>query len=477
MVTRREALLGAAMLAMAPRVSAADLRGDIAILRRAYETLHPGLYRYATPAEMNARFDALAASWSKASSTTDAYLSLSRFLATVKCGHTYANFFNQKKAVAEPLFAGRDKLPFHFRWIDGRMIVIAHGGDLPRGSEIVSIDGKPARQILNDLMPFARADGSNDAKRVAQLSVQGFDKIETFDVFFALTRNKPGQPFNITARLPSGQTRTLSLTPIDLAARRAQMKQTTDDNAVQWTLSFDAGNVARLTMPNWALYDSKWDWRAFLDNAFHELAGRNTRALIVDLRGNEGGLDCGDEILARCIDQPLARAAYERRVRYRRVPADLEPHLDTWDPSFKDWGSDAQPLDDRFFRLIEKDGESRAAIAPKGPRFKGRLIVVVDSSNSSATFQFAQAVRANRLGQLIGEPTGGNLRGINGGAFFFLRLPASGLEADLPLIGTFPATPQPDAGIVPDIIVADTQQDIAAGRDAVLERALNLART
>jgi C-terminal processing protease CtpA/Prc len=230
-------------------------------------------------------------------------------------------------------------------------------------------------------------------------------------------------------------------------------------------------------MPDWALYNSKWDWKAFIDNAFAELISRDARALIVDLRGNEGGLDCGDEILARCTGASIARTAYERRVRYRRIPPDLDPYLDTWDPSFKDWGADAVPVDDRFFRLIEKDDDSRAPITPKGPRFKGRLIVIVDAVNSSATFQFAQAVRANRLGTLIGEPTGGNLRGINGGGFFFLRLPASGLEADLPLVGTFPMTPQPDAGIVPDIVIADTPADIAAGRDAVFERALNVARS
>jgi C-terminal processing protease CtpA/Prc len=325
-------------------------------------------------------------------------------------------------------------------------------------------------------MPFARADGSNDAKRIAQLSVQGFDKIETFDVFFALTRNKPDRPFDVTAHLPNGVTRTLTLSPIDLAARRAQMKTPPGDDVALWSLAFEPGNVARLTMPDWALYDSKWDWKAFIDNAFAEIARRDAPALIVDLRGNEGGLDCGDEILARCARAPIARTAYERRVRYRRIPPDLDPYLDTWDPSFKDWGAAAVPIDGRFFRLLEKDGDSRAPIAPKGALFKGRLIVLVDASNSSATFQFAETVRANRLGTLVGEPTGGNLRGINGGGFFFLRLPASGLEADLPLIGTFPLTPQPDAGIVPDIVVADTPADIAAGRDAVFERALSVAR-
>ena len=174
---------------------------------------------------------------------------------------------------------------------------------------------------------------------------------------------------------------------------------------------------------------------------------------------------------------PLARANYERRVKYRKTPADLDAYLDTWDPSFKDWGNDAQPLGNGLYRLIEKDGASRAPIMPKGPRFRGKPIVLVDATNSSATFQFANTVQANQLGVLVGSPTGGNLRGINGGAFFFLRLPASGIEADLPVIGSFPAKPQPDEGLVPDIMVSDSVEDIASGRDAVLERARALARS
>jgi C-terminal processing protease CtpA/Prc len=113
---------------------------------------------------------------------------------------------------------------------------------------------------------------------------------------------------------------------------------------------------------------------------------------------------------------------------------------------------------------------------PKGPRFKGQLIVLVSPTNSSATFQFASLVQSSKLGLLVGSPTGGNRRGINGGAFFFLRLPASGLEVDLPLIGTFPATPQPDAGVVPDVTVKETVADIREGVDAVLAAALVIAR-
>lgn len=478
MVTRRQMLAGASALAVAgagpaTTASATGLAGDIRILRRAYETMHPGLYRYATPQQMNRWFSELEAAWADEPPLRDLYLSLSRFLARIKCGHTYANFYNQKKDVASALFAGPDKLPFHFRWLGGRMFVTAYGGDaLPRGSEILAIDGRPVEEIVASLMPYARADGSNDAKRIAQLEVQGFDRFETFDIFFALERNRSGAPFDVrTSRGP------MRLDPIDLTTRRAQMpSRANEDNAPMWTLELDGTGAARLVMPDWSTYDTKWDWRRFLDDSFGQLASHNVQSLIVDLRGNEGGEDCGDEIIARCIDAPLQRASYERRVRYRKSPADLDPVLDTWDPSFKDWGNDAQPLANGFYRLIEKDGASRAPITPKGPRFRGKLIVLVDATNSSATFQFANTVQGSRLGVLVGSPTGGNLRGINGGAFFFLRLPASGLEADLPVIGTFPATPQPDRGLTPDILVTDSAEDIAAGRDAVLDLARAVAR-
>lgn len=39
----------------ATRLNAKDLQADVAILRRAYETLHPGLYRYNTPEQMDKR--------------------------------------------------------------------------------------------------------------------------------------------------------------------------------------------------------------------------------------------------------------------------------------------------------------------------------------------------------------------------------------------------------------------------------------
>ena len=98
--------------------------------------------------------------------------------------------------------------------------------------------------------------------------------------------------------------------------------------------------------------------------------------------------------------------------------------------------------------------------------------MLLGADNSSATFEFAAILRQNGVGTLVGRTTGGNQRGINGGAFFFLRLPASGLEIDLPLIGQFPVQAAADAGIAPDIAVPLRAADIAAGRDAELAAVL-----
>ncbi|GAM98192.1 peptidase, S41 family [alpha proteobacterium U9-1i] len=478
---RRAILAGLGYSALAPNAWAQselrgrDTAGDIAILREAFEALHPGLYRYASPEAMNGRFAALEQTWARDQTRAAAYLSLSRFLASIQCGHTYANFYNQRRTVAEELFAGRNRLPFHFAWLDERMIVLRnHSGEarLAPGTQVLSINGRSSRRVLRDLVPLMRADGGNDDKRRALLEVRGIDRFESFDIFYPLAfPNQAANAFALRVRTPDGLTHRLEVAPIDLAARRAQMATLARaDNAPAWSLTYPNPRSAVLTMPTWALYNSSWDWRGFLDSAFAEIDDRAIARLIVDLRGNEGGLDCGHEIIARLIDRDLPLAAYERRVRFRTTPGHLNPYLDTWDDSFRTLGEGAEPLGNGSYRL-PASAETRA-IAPKGPRFRGELTVLIDAANSSATFQFADLIRSHSLGRLFGTATGGNKRGINGGAFFFLRLPASGLEADLPLIGTFPLAAAPNSGIAPDVWVVASVEDIALGRDPVMGAAL-----
>lgn len=465
-------------------MSPSELKADLAILRRAYEELHPGLYRYNTRQQMDRHFAELDKAFSRDLTLREAYLELSKFLAKVKCGHTYANFYNQPKSVVEAVFKGKDRVPFYFRWVDGSMIVTRNYSSsdvLKPGAEVVEINRIPARRILETLMTIARSDGSNDAKRIAYLEVSGVDRWEAFDIFLPLFYPQTGSELEIKVRQrPNAKPVSITVSALTDDERLAAMKGR--DKAAGgleniFTLEYPQRLTAVLRMPTWALYNSKWNWRKWIDDTFDELIDKNIETLVLDIRQNEGGQDVGDTIISRIAGSEIALSEVQRLVRYRQVPSDLKPYLETWDRSFDDWGASAVGSTDGFYRLTRYDDDRRGTIIkPKGRRFEGKVFVLVGAVNSSATFQFAQAVKLNKLGTLVGQMTGGNQRGINGGAFYFLRLPNTKLEADLPLIGQFSHREAPDAGIQPDVYVKPSVSDIAAGRDTELGAALYLAR-
>jgi hypothetical protein len=475
-----------------PPFEVAALQSDANVLERAYRELHPGLFRYLTPTELDQSFRELRQEWTRGRSLTAAYLALARFAAKIRCGHTYANFFNQSEFVQQTLFKQTPRLPFYFRWIDRKIIVTSdftNRGQLPVGTEVIRINGTSAETILARLLPLARADGSNDAKRIDQLNVTGDSIYESFDLYYPLVFGLRAGTVRLLVRTAGTQAihsiRVGTLTyeqRIAPITAREQGRRAGTEPLFDWRELPNGAAVLR--MPTWAMFNSHWDWKNWLNEHLDALATRHAPALIVDLRGNEGGNDVGDEILRRLVTTDLPLSGMKRLVRYRSVPADLLPYLDTWDPSFKNWGNQAIDLEHpwptapltRYFALAgeENNADTRTVIRPLQPQFGGRMFVLIDAANSSATFQFAQVVQQLHLGTLVGEPTGGNREGINGGAFFFLRLPHSGIEIDLPLIGTFPKEPQPDAGLVPDVIVAVSAADIAARRDAALTAVENL---
>lgn len=479
-VTRAFARAGSSItLSAAVLIPAAGLQEDAAILRSAFETLHPGLLRYNTPAQIDEAFGALGAEFERDRTLSEAYLAFSKLAATVKCGHTYANFFNQGEPVREALLE-RPRIPFAFRWIDRRMIVtrpLSANCRLSRGTEVLTIDDVPVGTILERLMTVARADGHNDAKRVASLQVEVTSRYETFDVFWPLFFPSERRDVTLTIREPRSTATKQVVVPLMTFAERAAVFASdtakvarrsagSAGGAEYWDFSMLERRVGLLRMRSWAVYNTKWNWQADIERIMKELVARRATDLVIDLRGNEGGSDVGDVLVSHFVTTPVPRQVGARRVRYREVPAHLVRYLDTWDPSFRNWGPAALEHDDRFFRLRrDADDDPGGTIAPAAPHFAGRVWVLVGPTNSSATFEFAQTVRQNGLGTLVGQTTGGNQRGINGGAFFFLRLPHSGIEVDVPLIGQFPDGERPDAGLDPDIPVVPSVEDVARGRD------------
>ncbi|MEM9055515.1 MAG: S41 family peptidase, partial [Pseudomonadota bacterium] len=377
--------------------------------------------------------------------------------------------------IKEKLYGPRRLLPFHFRWIGDQMVVLGdpYNEALLAGSIVKKVDGVPSAAILESLLPMAHADGSNDDKRRALMSVPGTGTWPMFDLYYDLIF-KLGNTVTIEATSPAGESAEFLLPTVDIEARRANGLLTLkpDPMAPVWTSSTaNEGKTRIITMPTWATYKTKWDWEGWLRGQLGEILSDGTTGLVIDLRGNEGGFNIGEGMLPAFIQEPLTVPKNQELVRFASAPEDMRPLLNTWNKSFFEIGKGGKRVNDRF---IELNPYREVTIQPMPQTFGGKVVVLIDADNSSATFSFARQLRAAGVARLIGEPTGGNRRGINGGAYFFTRLPESGIEYDIPLIGYYPQGEEPDAGLVPDEIITRTAQDIASGRDPVMMRALEV---
>ena len=413
-------------------------------------------------------------------SLQDAYLAFSKFVANIRCGHTIVNPWNQQDIIKQHIFDTADKLPFTFQLIDRRMIVTKNVSDnelLSAGTEILSINGHAMSSILDSLLAVTPADGSNNGKRLNKLQLSGTIKHEYFDIYFPLFFPVDAGAFTLEI-MKKGEKETVSADAITTAERKEKLNTqfglVADSYDALWEFNFPSENTSYLKMGTFVTWQMEMDWKAFLQDAFTEIRARNAEHLIIDIRGNEGGSgDVMDFLQKHLSTKPITLKASRDVVRYQKVSDKNRPYLGTWDDKIFDITWRVVEEKDGFYKSRFDKGEDKV-MQPGDNPFSGNLYLLVDAANSSATFHLAKVFKDNKLGTIVGEETGGNLKGTNGGMMFFLNLPNSKIEVDVPVYGYYPTSEQPDRGLIPDVEVKQTVADLAAGRDTVLAYVLAL---
>jgi C-terminal processing protease CtpA/Prc len=150
----------------------------------------------------------------------------------------------------------------------------------------------------------------------------------------------------------------------------------------------------------------------------------------------------------------------------------LARYLDTWEFSFFDRTGQVEKITEGTaagkYRYLP-NARKLQTIEPEAPLYRGKTYILISSENSSATFQFAQLAKKSGAATLVGQTTGGNQRGLNGGQLAWVVLPNSGVAVDIPLLAATYTSTTPDAGISPDIPVTPSFEERAAGRDQEME--------
>jgi hypothetical protein len=453
----------------------AQAQYEVRLLKRAVTTLHPALTKYNSAGAMATAIARFESRGNAARTASEMYLTATELAAAIRCGHTWTNTLNQTGATKAALLEARNKLPLHLVPVESRWLVTASAvPSVQPGDEIVSINGMASADIVTAMMPYLRADGSSDGKRLQQLS-HDRDATSMMDLVWPLLSPPVQGTYTLQVRRADGRMLTVQASAMSFSERRDAFKalgvaerSEVNEATGGWTLAVKDG-IATMTLPTFSFWRSKFDWARFIDNSFARLNAEKVNHLIIDIRANEGG----DGAINRALMAHLLRAPFtwpETRAisAYERVPYVLVKYLETWDYDFFDRTGTVEKLGEREFVVKPKQAANRT-ILPVVTPFNGKTYVLVGAENSSATFQLAYLIKQSAAATLIGQRTGGNLRGLNGGELLWVTLPHSGVAFDIPLLASNPVVAQLDASVVPDIEVKRTFAARVAGRDLEVE--------
>lgn len=461
-------------------LSAAQARADIALMRRALETIHPGLYRRTPKTDLDRALAELERSVDAPLSDVDLYARLSPVLAMIRCSHTKAD---QPETIAAWRRDQASHLPFRFRIIEGRMLVVSSDpaqAAVPRGAEILEINGQPIAQLIATLGASVAIDGFTEPSRAAALADDSDLMGAGFDHFYPYVYGFPAR-FELKLRDDDASpARTLTLAPISFRAWTrldADGRPYRSDfaDSVSWRmLEHDVGILRIDTFVN---YRKPADASALYARALGELRAAGARRLIIDLRGNGGGSN--DAALALIDALSVAPYVYQRAARYRAVRyGDLPAHISSWG----DREALFNPPLERFTPTADGQFDLRPQFAPDilqerkpaAQAFDGPVTVLIGPANASgATMTVARLHDMGRV-RLVGEPAGGSADGPTAGTIFNVKLPESGISVRVPVVFNLMNVRSfdRDGGVQPDLLVRQTAADFRAGIDRPLAAAL-----
>jgi hypothetical protein len=463
---------------------------EIAIVKSAWVNLHPGTFRYNTPEEIEKRFKNAEQYILKGVSDREYFLLLAQLAASIKCGHTYINPYNQKDNTAN-IFYSKSFFPFLYKVINYKFIVthnLSNNNSVKAGDEIVSINGILVKRIIDSLLTVSRSDGNNSiVKKLDNINIVPIDidssNFSLFDTYFPLffPENFTTPNYSIIVKPYHKKVEKVIVKALSKKERQEIFTRSFGEILIKeknWGLQFLNTETAIFRIGDFETWEWKTDYKIYLDSVFNLINLKKVKNLIVDVRGNEGGADdARDDVLSYLINKPVGCENPQISLyKFLTIPKELIPNLDTWDNSFKEPKNENEYTKTTTGYYEKTSGITNPCIAiqPKKNAFSGNKYLIINANNSSTTFTLADIFQTNKVGKIIGETTGGSKKGINGGQFFFLRLPYSKLEIDLPIIWGAYIMERNDEGIKPDFKIITTQKDLYKKVDPQLNFILNL---
>jgi hypothetical protein len=447
---------------------------DFKILRASLEEGHSGIYRYTSKAELDRVFDNAAAQLTRPMDAIEFYRVVAPVVAAIKCGHTSVSLPDdlRREMNAKALL-----LPFNVRVIGKRVFVfrdLSASKDSFEGSEIISVNGRPAGQILNISLAAMPSDGGIETAKRYRLSGWRFsaDLVtlaglnSPYSLTLSNTQSKREQKVTLEGR-PQQQLREAwqSRYPQDLPSSPTADLKFMDEGAVAVMRISSFGGMADA--------QKKKNLQDFYKESFEEVHSKGSKALIIDLRNNGGGRDdLGKLLLSYLVQKPFKY--YDDLV------------LNKLDYDFMKYTAQPGPITGR---QIERGADGKYHFTghpnwginqPGSPAFTGKVYILINGGSYSTTAEFLSQAHFHKRAVFIGEESAGGYYGNSSGSVPRVTLPNTKLAAGVPLLTYYMAVSgykHPARGIIPDHPVEYSISELLSGTDKELALALKLARS
>lgn len=438
-----------------------ELHQDLRVLKKIYEDVHPGLYRYRSPDEVEALFEQ-ADTAIQSSMTEREFLGvLSPVITGLRCMHSVLlgshelNNFEEHDALVFPL---RVKIIDGRLWMRDSCLVQT----VPAGAEILAINETDAEVLLGLLVAHGSADGDNGSRKrhllenhFASRYWRYIGEPEVFDVRYLSPDGDES-----TARLEAKPARTV----LDCVTAREH------DSTRAFTLEIlDDSKIAVMTLPTFLPGNS--NIKRFIKRSFGDISGREIDALVLDLRGNPGGFDDLAVLLMRYI-------AIEPFRYFRSLDTTVEDlsFLDNVEGSGRGGPFRRLFASPRVMRFLDRRHPGLKIQKPMRTAYRGPVYALVDGGSASTTAEFCAVSQYLGRVKLVGEECGGGYLGDNGGQINIVTLPNSRVRVSLPMTRYMLEVEDTgnNGGATPDYPVEPNIADLINGRDTEREFLIRL---
>ncbi|MEP3073377.1 S41 family peptidase [Maricaulis sp.] len=361
---------------------------------------------------VNAGFDAVIDGLESDYTQREAWLALSPLNPLFNDGHVAIRL--PQEAYEADLAHGAAAFTLPVRLADGRPVVadtIAADSRIQPGETVLAISGTDTRTLVEQAL--RRTHGDTPGLR-AHLVETRFPQY-----LWALTGG--ARSWTVTLEAPDGERREVTLDP---AIDRA----TTEPS--NWDLAF-RDDAAILTLNTFAP-TVETEFRAFIDQAFAEIAARGSEILIVDISANGGGAHM-------LSDHLLAYLTTQRHTPLSAVTARITEQNQALIPGSQLGDVVSMP----FAQWVEPPAEL-------ANRFTGRTAFLVGAGTYSQAIVLAATVQDFGIAPVAGPGTEG--RANSTGQVQLHRLTQTGLEVAAPIyVFIRPSGDTSSAPVIPDI--------------------------